>query len=105
MLTFKDYNLELIRDFTEDQFTSHIKLIEDIHTENDFEATGVRNLLENYLKFLHGIQEEHKNGKEEFRLTQNEVLLYDLNVEIARLCYKHSYETSSSNNDWENEFE
>lgn len=103
MLSFKDYNLELLRDFTEEQFTTHIQLIEDIQRENDFGTTGVLMILENYLQLLYKIREEHKNGIEEFKLTQNEVILYDLNVEIARLCYKHSYNTSSTN-DWEDEF-
>lgn len=105
MVSLKDYNLEVIRDFSEEQFTAHIKLIEAINSENDFGDIGVKALLKNYLELLYKIQKEHvEQKKQEFRLTTLEVMLYDLVVEIARLCYKHSCNTSVESNDWEEEF-
>ncbi|MGL4677078.1 MAG: hypothetical protein ACRCWI_05370 [Brevinema sp.] len=106
MLSFRDYNFELIRDFTESQLLVHIELFEDIQRENDFGDTGIETLIKNYLVLLHRIQEEHqKIGQEDFRLSAQEVFLYDLCTETARLCYKHSYHTSAStSNDWEEEF-
>ena len=104
MVSFKNSNLEIIRDFSEEQFIAHIQLMEDIRSENDFGDIGVHKLLDNYLELSHKNQEEHKTGKEEFTLSKNEVFLYDMVVEIARLCYKHSYETSADHNDWEEEF-
>jgi len=103
MITLKDYNLELIRDFSSEQFDTHIKLLQDIANENDFGKTGVQELLGNYLQLLSNIQKDIENGIKEFRLSREEVVLYDIIVELARLCYKHSYETSE-HNDWEEEF-
>ncbi|MGL5956417.1 MAG: hypothetical protein ACRC0X_07450 [Brevinema sp.] len=103
MLSFRDYNFELIRDFTESQLSIHIELFEDIQRENDFGNTGIATLIKNYLELLYKVREEYQKGQEEFRLTTQEVFLYDLCVEIARLCYKHSYHTSTTN-DWEEEF-
>lgn len=104
MVSFKNSNLEVIRDFSEEQFMAHIQLIEDIRSENNFGDIGVHKLLDNYLVLSNIIREEHKKGKEEFTFSKNEVFLYDMVTEIARLCYKHSYETTADNNDWEEEF-
>ncbi len=104
MISFKNSNLEIIRDFSEQQFLSHKQLMEDIGSENDFDDTGIQTLLDNYITLLNKIQKEHKNNIEEFLLSKNEVFLYDMVTEVARLCYKHSYETSLDNNDWEDEY-
>ncbi len=104
MVSFKNSNLEVIRDFSEEQFSAHIQLMEDIRSENDFGDIGVHKLLDNYLLLSHKIQAEHTTGKEDFILSKNEVFLYDIVTEVARLCYKHSYETSANHNDWEEEF-
>ncbi len=101
MLTYNDHHLKLIRDFTDEQFLAHVTLVESVYADNDFGNIGVEVLLKNYLDLVHKIQSEHQNGKQEFQLTKNEVILYDLVVEIVRICYKYPF---SNTNDWEEEF-
>ncbi|MGL4560913.1 MAG: hypothetical protein ACRCV0_01320 [Brevinema sp.] len=105
MISLQDSNFSVIRDFSTDQFQAHITLIEEIAFNNDFGKFGVNELLEAYLSLIKNIFETHlSTGKEEFRLLTEEAVLYDLAVEIVRLCYKYSYNTSSNDNDWENPF-
>lgn len=103
MITLQDYNCKLIRDFTPEQFDSHIQLIKDISSENNFGNTGIQELLDHYLALLLDIKQQSQHGIEQFKLTREQVTLYDLLVELARLCYKHSFETSQKN-DWKDEF-
>ena len=104
MLSLKTHNLDIIRDFSEEQFLSHIKITEEIRAENDFGDIGISTLLDNYIILFQGIHKDHKEAqKTEFVLSKNEVLLFDLVADITRLCYKYSYNTSTQN-DWEEEF-
>lgn len=105
MISLQDYNLEVIRDFSDEQFDTHVLLIEDISEHNDFGTLGVKTLLENYLILIKNIKQEYLiTGKDHFRLTKEQTVLYDLIVEVLRLCYKHSYNTSANHNDWEHPF-
>ncbi|MGL4366878.1 MAG: hypothetical protein ACRCTQ_01145 [Brevinemataceae bacterium] len=105
MITITDYNRQIIREFTNSQFASHIQMIEDIKSENDFGTTGINIIIENYLHLVRQMETEFKNNqKKEFSFSREQVVLYDIIVELARLCYKHSYHTISQN-DWENEFD
>ncbi|MGL4388364.1 MAG: hypothetical protein ACRCTJ_03105 [Brevinema sp.] len=105
MISLKDYNLNTIRDYSNDQFQAHITQIESISLNNDFGSFGVHQLLDKYLKLITKIFEIHlSTGQEDFPCSKEETVLYDLAVEIIRLCYKHSYQTSPDDNDWENPF-
>ncbi|MGL4394181.1 MAG: hypothetical protein ACRCS8_03050 [Brevinema sp.] len=105
MISLLDHNLSTIRDFSREHFEAHVDQIKAIAEYNKFGSFGIHEILDHYIKLSDSILEKNeKEGQEEFPLSKEEAVLYDLIIEIVRLCYKYSYETSADHNDWENEF-
>lgn len=102
MIRFLDYHGTAIRDFSQEQLTAHQALMANILSENNFEDTGITELIKNYLSILEKIEVTEAQITEK-KFTKNETFLYDLAIEIARLCYKHGYNTECMEN-FEEEF-